>query len=144
MPSEELLCRLAGIMPNNLSKEESIIIEAELFTRLYEKLKEFYKEKQKDYFKLLKFDKEMEMLMFEKNFTRCVINDILSTNEYTLSGIAYYTETPEEIVFEIASGHNTNPSVDFFRKIVEIHRTVRSDLYRALMEKILFEYSENS
>ena len=99
--------------------------------------KNFIKSKEGIILKLLKFDKEMEGNNVRKKILRDVWSMIfLSTKEYTLSGIAYYTETPEEILFEIVSGHNTNPSVDFFlEKIVEIHRTVRSDLYRSLIEK---------
>jgi hypothetical protein len=86
----------------------------------------------------------MEIAMFEANFIRCIINDILSTEEYTLSGIAYYTETPEEIVYDIAIGHNTSPSANLLRKIIELHRSVRRDLYRSIVEKIISEYSANS
>jgi hypothetical protein len=86
----------------------------------------------------------MEIAMFEANFVKCIINDILSSEEYTLSGIAYYTETPEEIVYDIAIGHNISPSANLLRKIIELHRSVRSDLYRSIIEKIISEYSANS
>jgi hypothetical protein len=140
MPASELLCNLAGVKPCNLSKEENFLIEAELFTRVCEKLKEIYQAKYKNYFQLIKYGKEKEIEMLDDSFTRCIINDILATEEYTLSGIAYYTQTPEEIVFELACGNITNPSVVFFRKIIELHRSVRSDLYREIVEKILSEY----
>jgi len=47
-----------------------------------------------------KINIEKEKSMIESNFIRCIINDILSTEEYTLPGIAYYTDTPEEIIIE--------------------------------------------
>jgi hypothetical protein len=65
----------------------------------------------------------------------------LSTEEYNLTGIASYTRTPEEIVIAIASGNITNPTMTFFRNIIELHRSVRKDLYKAIMQKILSEYS---
>jgi hypothetical protein len=141
MPATELLCRLARIQPSDLSKDENIIIEAELFARVCEQLKETFKDKYKDYFRVIKLNKDMEKVMMEDSFTRCIINDILATEEYTLSGIALYTQTPEDIVYELASGTITNPTIVFFRKIIELHRSVRVDLYNAIMEKIITEYS---
>jgi hypothetical protein len=143
MPANELLCQIVGIKPSQLSKEENIVIEAELFTRICEKLKEFFNNQHIDYLRLVKFDRDLEIAMLEDNFARCIINDILSTEEYTLSGIACYTATPEEIIFEIASGQNRSPSINFFRRIVELHRAVRSELYKSIMEKIIYEYSAN-
>jgi hypothetical protein len=141
MPRAELLCNLAGIKSFKFSKEENIIIEAELFSRLIDKVIEYFKEQHKVYLCLVKLNKEMEVAMFGTNFIRCIINDILSTEEYTLSGIAYYTQTPEDIVYEVSTGSNCSPSIDLFRKIIELHRSVRSDLYRSITEKIISEYT---
>jgi hypothetical protein len=74
---------------------------------------------------------------------RCIINDILMTEEYTLSGIACYTQTPEEIVYDLAIGLNTNPSAIFLRKIIELHRFIRRELYASIIEKIIIEYIKN-
>lgn len=137
MSATEFLCQLVGVSPAKLSKEENIILEMELFTRLCEELKEVFKIKYRDYFRAIKFNNtEWENIMLEANFVRCVINDILSTEEYTLDGIAYYTQTPEEVVYELAMGWNTSPSAALLRKIIELHRSVRRDLYDAMMKKI--------
>ncbi len=144
MSAAELLCNLAGINPANLTREENFIIEAELFTRLLEKLKDYYKKEFGNYLRIVKSDKDIEVAMFESNFISCIIKDILSTEEYTLSGIAYYTDTPEEIVYDIAIGNNISPSANLLRKIIELHRSVRSDLYRSIIEKIISEYTSNS
>jgi hypothetical protein len=135
MPAIEPLCRLVGVCPDYLSREENIILEVELFARVCEELKESFKLKYRDYFQILKSHIEMENVM-EENFVRCVINDILSTEEYTLDGIACYTQTPEEVVYELATGANTRPSAVLLRKIIELHRSVRRDLYDAMMKKI--------
>ena len=79
----------------------------------------------------------MENIMLEANFIRCVINDILLTNEYTLQGIAYYTQTPEDVIYDIAVGNNQSPSFPLSRKIIEIHRTIKPDLYRNILKKII-------
>jgi hypothetical protein len=136
MPAAEPLCRLVGIDPAKLTKEVNLILEVELFTRLCEALKDGFKEKYRDYFRIVKCTVEVENAIVEANFVRCVINDILSTEEYTLDGIACYTQTPEEVVHELAIGWNTSPSAVLLRKIVELHRTVRRELYEDMMKKI--------
>ena len=112
----------------------------EIFTLLCEELKQLFKGNYQDYFRLMNSNAEMEDTVMESKFVRCVINDILSTEEYTLSGIAYYTQIPEEVVYEIATGINTNPSALFLRKIIELHRLIRRDLYRDIVKKITAEY----
>jgi hypothetical protein len=136
MPAIEPLCQLVGVIPTKLSKEESMIFEIELFTRICEELKEVFKKDYKDYFRTMKCNAENESVMMEAYFVRCVINDILSTEEYTLDGIAYYTHTPEEVVYEVAIGKNTSPSAVLLRKIIELHRSVRRELYGEMMKKI--------
>ena len=140
MPSTELLCQIIGIDPHKLSNEENLIVEVELFTRICEELKEIFKVQYKSYFRLIKCDAEMESAIMEAKFVRCVINDILSTEEYTLPGIACYTQTPEEVVYEVAAGLNTSPSATLLRRIIELHRSIRQDLYHEIIKKITTEY----
>ena len=140
MSATEPLCHLAGISPTNLTKEENLIVEVELFTRICEVLKGECKTKYKDYLRIVKCNIEMENEIMETRVVRDVINDILSTEEYTLTGIACYTQTPEDVVYEVALGLNTSPSATFLRKIIELHRSIRRDLYREIMKKIMTEY----
>jgi hypothetical protein len=119
-----------------LSKEEQLILDAELFARICEELKEIIKSKNKDYYRLLKINKEKEQSMIDESFIRCIIHDILSTEEYTLPGIAYYTDTPEEIILDVASGCNKSPALLFSQKIINLHRSVRPELYIGILNKI--------
>lgn len=144
MPAMEPLCQMLGINSNGLSKEENSILEAKLFTHIYEELKEIIKSHYKDYFQLMKLNKDMENNMIETEFLRCIINDILSTKEYSLPGIACYTNTPEEVIQEVIIGNNNNPSFAFSRRIIELHRTVRPDLYQAITKKIIENYAHLS
>lgn len=136
MSAIQELCCLYGVDPKQFSKEENILLEANLFTRICEELKEIYREQNKDFFRLIKFTKEMEDEMLEANFIRHVINDILATDEYTLDGIAYYSGSSEDVIHEVATGLNTSPSLSLARKIIELHRTIRPDLYRTILSKI--------
>jgi hypothetical protein len=136
MAAMEPLCHLAGLKSSRLTKEENLILEANLFTCVCEELKEIFRKQYKDYFHLLNFTRDMENAMLEKYFVRLIINDILSTKEYTLSGIARYTNTHEDVVEEILLERNTNPSALFLRRLIELHRSIRPTLYSAIMKKI--------
>lgn len=62
MAAMELLCHLVGVNPSKLSKEEMMVVEAELFIRLCEELKEVFRKQYEDYFRLMKFTIEKEIL----------------------------------------------------------------------------------
>ena len=141
MPTMEPLCQLAGISINNLSRETNCIIEAELFTRICEHIKEIIKSNNKNYFRLIKFNTEMEDTMLDATLMCYVINDILLTEEYSLEGIALYTQTPEDVICDVLAGKNSAPSLPLSRKIIELHRFARPSLYREIMKKIASEYS---
>lgn len=139
MAAIKLLCHSADVNPSVLSKEENLLLEADLFSYLCRELMEMTKHQYKAYFSILKFDTNMENKIMENNFVRGVICDILSTEEYSLPGLAYYTNVPEDVIFEIVSGKNVDPSASLLRKIIELHRSVRPNLYREIMQKIMQE-----
>lgn len=140
MPAAKPLCHLIGIHPDTLTKEENVLLEIELFTRICEELRELERQQHKEYFQLMKFTLEQENTMLETRFTRSIIQDILSTNEYNLKGIAYYTDTHEDVIQEVYMGQNTSPSASLLRKVIELHRTVRHDLYAHITKKIISKY----
>src|SRR5438445_253063 len=129
MAATELLSHLIAIDLSKLSKKEIILLEAEFFARICEELRESFRKQHKDYFRLMKFNTEKENIMLETNFVRLIINDILSTEEYNLNGIAHYTDTHEDVVQEIIDGRNNNPSATLLRRSIDLHRSVRRDLY---------------
>ena len=130
------LCLLLGIDPNNFSKEELEILEVDLFLRIYHKLKEIIREKNREYFRIMKFNVEKENAMIEVKFIRSIITEIISTGEYNLTGIARYADIPEDVIYELACGYNFDPALLTSRKIVELDRTVRPDVYRGIASKI--------
>lgn len=140
MPAAPLLCEIIGIDANNLSREENYLVEAELLTRLCDTLKNFFQSQYKEYLRAIKNDKEKEKKMLDTNFISHVISDILRTGDYSLEGIAYYTETTEEVLTDLVAGRNASPSFPLSRKIIELHRTVRPGLYHEMLRKIATEY----
>lgn len=140
MAITEPLCLLLGITPSKFTKTENILIEIDLFTRLCKRLKEVFTEQYRNYFDTMKFTKEMENIMLDSSFIRLIINDILATGEYTIEGIAYYTNTHEDVLHELVTGLNTEPSASCLRNTMELHRIVRSELYKELGRKIALEF----
>lgn len=140
MSANEFLCQLIGVDPRKFSKEENILLEAELFTRMCEEMEEIFRERYKYYFKIIKFEINKESDVREDNLVYCVVNDILATKEYTLEGIAHYTQLPEDVIYEASLGGNKAPSATLLRRVIELHRSVRPELYRQIMEKMTMEY----
>jgi hypothetical protein len=140
MAAIEPLCHLVGIDSKKLSKEEYILLEAEIFIRICDELKNSFKEKHKDYFRVMKFTIEKENSMLENNFVRLIANDILSTEEYNLNGIANYADTPEDVVQEVIDGRNIRPSANLLWRLISLHRSVRAELYDTIVKKIASQY----
>lgn len=138
----ENLCRIVGINPNRLSKSENILMEMEIFYRVCHELKTHYNFDYFRYFQLIKNYEHMEEAMIDDNFVKCIVNDLLE--EYSLQGIAAYTDIPEEVIYELATGQNTNPSLKCIRKIIELHRSTRPSLYQTIVRKIVQEHQGES
>jgi hypothetical protein len=139
MSSRESLYFLMGMNLENLSKEEILLLEAELLLRIHKELIEFFKKGHEEFFRSMKFTTEMEKNMLETNFINLIVRDILSTEEYTLDGIAYQTRIHEDVLRELASGLNTNPSAESLLKIIELHISIRKELYDSIKKKIAME-----
>lgn len=135
MSAVEPLHKMINLSSRALSQEKFLILEAQLLALICSELKKYFKSKQSSYFSLINHH-EMESFM-EANFVSLVIKDIIATGEYTGSGIACYTRIPEEVIEDIMIGRNTSPSVFLFEKIIELHRSVRKELYYEIMKKII-------
>jgi len=140
MSAIELFSDLLELDTSMLAPKEMVILEADLCTLICDELKEVYRRRYRNYFRLFNFNKEKENHMIETHFIRFIINDILSTHEYDSKGIAYYTDSSEDVVEELATGCNTNPSISLFHKIIVLHRSVRRGLYDYIRDKIKARY----
>lgn len=140
MPALEPFYHFFGLCSESLTKEECILLETELYLLICKELKIFFKEKYQKYFQLMKLKIKKENEMFDLNLGRFIIEDILLTQEYNLQGIACYTDMHEDVIQEVIFGINTNPSGIFLRKLIELHRHVRSNLYLEIRKKIIKGY----
>lgn len=140
MSKTDLICCLLGSRALKLSKTEKLLLEIILLTRIYYKLFEIFKSRYEEYQRLIKFNPDWEKNMYDIQFMQEMIKDILSTEEYSLTGIATHTQIPEEVLSDIVAGVNTNPTFELCRKLFELHIAVRRDLYDEIMQKIALEY----
>lgn len=137
MPAMEPLCHILGVNSKKLSLVENFILEGELFIHICKEVNEVFKSHNKEYFRILKLDGQTECAMIESNFIRALINDIVASEAYTLPGIAYYTQTPEDVICDLVTSPHPHPILSLPRKIIELHRGVRPDLYNEIIKKII-------
>jgi len=141
MSNRDLLSCLFQDNFRKLSKAESILLEAVIFVRVVDVFLEIFENRYNAYQKLLKNELSKEDEIMEVNFLRNLVNDILSTNDYTLEGIANVIRMPLDVVLEIVTGINTNPSLMLAARIIKLHSDVRRDFYEALIRKMIDEES---
>ena len=135
MSALQRLSHYLGVNLRQFSREENLFLEAELFLRISEEIWAQFKLENKDYFHhLTNFN--VEHTLMELQVIRCLIDDILRSENYTLSGIAYYTQTPEELVQELLIGYRVSPVITFTRKLIELHKEIKPDLYKNVIKKI--------
>lgn len=140
MSKTDLVCCLLKQYSNKLTLSEKHLLEIKLVTRICQELYEIFKSQYKEYQQVIKFDNHQEKYMSRVKIMQEMIKDILSTEEYSLAGIATHTHIPEEVLSDVATGLNANPTFEASRKIFELHISVRPSLYDSIMRKVALEY----
>lgn len=64
-----------------------------------------------------------------------ILKDILSSEHYTLSGISYYTQIQKDVLIDIITYSNRNPSFELSIRIIDLDMSVRKDLYKNILNK---------
>ncbi len=137
MPAVMPLYDLIDMNVEDFTPTEKIFLDTVLFISVCEQLRYLLLKEHKTYFSSIKHNIQEERSMLEQNFISCILNDILATKEYSLAGIAYYTDTPEDVLYDVITGTNSNPAFSLVRKVIELHRLIRSDLYLGLLHKVV-------
>lgn len=130
-----------------LTKTERIVLEIILLNRVYQELYLIFSNSdshQKESLMTHEFIFINRVTLkkgenMEIKFIQEIIKDILSTNMYSMTGIATYTRIPEEVIADIAMGLNTNPTFELSRKLFELHIEVRRNFYDHFINKLLSE-----
>lgn len=142
MSAPEPFYRLMRLPVNSTTRTERSFLEAGLFFSIRTELKELFREAHQEYFSTMNFTYEDENNMLDANFVRFIINDILVSNEYNLAGIARYSGIHTDILNELVTGLNDNPSAHILHRLIEIHHSVRRELYIKIMKRIVAKYME--
>lgn len=138
MAAMELFCNMAGIKSYKLTLQEKMIFEVNLFSHICDELiKIFCDVKRHSY---VKHNGNKEICMLEKNVVRFIVEDLLFAEDYSIEGMAYYTQFPEDVICDVISGKNQMPSLELSRKLIELHKTARPDLYKNIVKKIRQDY----
>jgi hypothetical protein len=132
-----LLYQLMKTPSFRFPKKEKQLLESAFFITLSEGLKDFFMGQKPESVTNDNFNKEK--MMFEDDFIILLIEDILATGEYNLEGIAYYTDTHIDVINEIILKQSINPSVKFIKKLMELHRSVRNELYDTIVKRFVNE-----
>jgi hypothetical protein len=110
----------------NLSREEVYLLDAMFLERMCHELTQILMEKY--------------TMSLEKDVICLMLHDLISTEDYTIGGVAAYAHVPEEVVYDIAIGNITNPTLAVSRKIIKLHMGARPELYSHVMQKITESY----
>ena len=142
MSAMEPLSRVVGVNLCGLSLEEKFLLEADLYLAVFNEIIEMFRLQRKEYFRLLKLDINMENTMIELEFVRLLIQDILESQTYNMEGIARYTHTPEDVIYDLILKSGSNELMMFPRRLIELHRSIRPELYRDILNKIVFDQGD--
>jgi hypothetical protein len=122
------LCPAPVINEKSL-KIKRLISETSQYFQDYKTIKHRCREHYEKYFKLCLDYRERKDEMIDNNFLQFLLNDIISTGEYTLEGIAYYIRITLDDIIDIFSGLNRDPSYQLVFQLIELHRSVRPEYY---------------
>lgn len=143
MAALEKLSHFVGIDSKKFTKQENCILEAELYIRVHQEIWHAYKARNKNSFYLILTIFGKEDTIMELYVIRSLINDLLKSEAYTLSGIAYYTQAPEEMIEDLYIGHKLSPAIVFIRKLIELHKLIKPDMYQNIRKKLTMPEEKN-
>lgn len=115
------------------AKNERKILKAFLLERFHQLFCElFYKTIQPD-----QNNSSMECYTMDSKIIQLLIHGIVETGEYTLEGIAYYTQIPFDVIYDAACGINNQFSITPWMRIIALYIQVKPDIAQMLFDKLL-------
>ena len=123
MIASYLINKLFHLNDIPIASNKKKLIESVYLIRLYQELS--------------LFTHETGSTMENNSTIRNLVNDLLASDEYSIDGLATYTGYPEDVIYDIAAGMNTNPTLLLAIRIIELHIMFRRDLYNEIAQKII-------
>jgi hypothetical protein len=141
MAAIKLFCDLIQVDFYKLTLKEKMLFEVNLFASICDELMKIFHDRKK--YNHLKNNGNKEASMLECNVVKFIIEDLLFSEDYSIEGIAYYTQFPEDVICDVISGKNKMPSLELSRKVIELHRISRPDLYKQIIKNVGQDYLSN-
>lgn len=108
------------------------ILKLFILTSLYKAFNETFQNK-------MQFDQSNyleERYAMDSKMMQFLLQSIVETGEYTLEGIAHYTQISFDAIFDAACGINNQLSITSWVKIVELYLQVKPDVAKILRDKV--------
>lgn len=119
----------------NISKKDKTIYQLIIYQFTYKRLTEyFYGDLSRSKHACTENKGEF---MKEGEVIKKIVNELLTTGEYSIKGIAHYTGFHEDVIYDLASGINSDPTITLANKVIELHFLAKRDLYLSIFQDIL-------
>ncbi len=128
MTATDLVISLLRDPCDNLTQNEKTFLEMITFNYLYQQLLTTFQET---------FGNHREEFMIDGVLIQNLVNDLIASSDYSISALASYTGYPEDVIYDLASGMNLQPTLSLSTKIIELHALSRREFYSGLIRKIL-------
>lgn len=113
----------------NYPKTRNLLLASGLFSTLCSELEKV--------FKPMFVEAYQNDFSFGTTLISSLLKDILLSEHYNLSGISYYTQIPKDVLIDIITYSNSNPSFELSIRIIDLHMSVRKDLYKNILNKFI-------
>lgn len=115
------------------AKSERKMLKAILLGQLHQLLSGLFRNK-------IQFDQNnssMECYAMDSKIIQLLIQSIVETGEYSLEGIALYTQIPLDVIYDAACGVNNQLSITPWARVVDLFMQVKPDVTQILIDKLL-------
>ena len=79
-----------------------------------------------------KNNSSMESYVMDSKILQLLLQGIVETGEYTLEGIAFYTNIPFDVIYDAACGISYHLSVTAWAKVVDLYLQVKPEIAQVL------------
>jgi hypothetical protein len=90
------------------------------------------------------YNLSMESYAMDSLIVQSILKGIIETGEYTLEGIAYYTQIPFDVIYDAASGIHNHFSVTPWAKIANLYLQVKPEIAQLLINRLLELKNQNN
>lgn len=108
--------------------------EQQLLKHICKGIKEYFRRENQQYFCCMKFSVARENKMLEETYVSLLINEILSTKQYTLRSIAKQVSATKKTIRHLAMSSGAKPATMLLWKIIVLHSRIKPDLYEKLIK----------